>query len=483
MASIAKAFTITGFGMMATSAIRLVKMRIIATLEGTEGVGLLGQFLSLHTLIAGVATLGLSIGLIKYLSQYLESKEYDRISKSVSSAMSIVICASITAAIILIVLSKWTSFLLVGDDSAWLYVTIVAVSIPITSLTTVFSSIINGTRAIKSLARVSVYSSLGSLVVAVPVVYVFGEAGVIIQIATTAAIIFSLNFIVSRRIRNSWPIHIHHFRFDKEESKLLLHYGAVSIITGLLLPLTLLMTQTAVVRQEGLSENGLFAASWSIFWLYIGFATTSVVIYLFPTMSATSERRDISTQVNHGVRFLAVATTPISCVIVLIPGTILTVLYSPEFTGASWLLQVLVIAGAFRIVSFPIAITLVAKKHLKVYLPIEISWYVVFAGMAITLLPIMGIEAIGLAVLVAYIVHTAFFVVFVKKITGLFYGRKNWMILLTSIALIVSAFFMNMENTTLSYLFAVMAVPLWMYYATEKDERASAWSRLFRWRK
>ena len=211
MASIAKAFTITGFGMMATSAIRLVKMRIIATLEGTEGVGLLGQFLSLHTLIAGVATLGLSIGLIKYLSQYLESKEYDRISKSVSSAMSIVICASITAAIILIVLSKWTSFLLVGDDSAWLYVTIVAVSIPITSLTTVFSSIINGTRAIKSLARVSVYSSLGSLVVAVPVVYVFGEAGVIIQIATTAAIIFSLNFIVSRRIRNSWPIHIHHF--------------------------------------------------------------------------------------------------------------------------------------------------------------------------------------------------------------------------------------------------------------------------------
>lgn len=483
MAAIAKAFTITGFGMMAASAIGLVKMRIIATLEGTEGVGLLGQFLSLYALIAGIAALGLGTGLIKYVSQYLESNEHDRISKSVSSAISIVICVSIAAAIILIVLSKWISSLLVGDDSAWLYVTIIAISIPIASLTTIFNSIINGARAIKSLARVSVYSSLGSLAVAVPVIYFLGEVGVIVQIATTAAVLFSLNFAVSRKIRNSWPINIRRFRFDKEESMLLLHYGAVSMITGLLLPLTLLITQTAIVRQEGLSENGLFTASWSLFWLYIGFATTSVLIYLFPTMSATKERRDLSAQVNNGVRFLAVATTPISCVIILIPGTILTILYSPEFAEASWLLQMMVIAGAFRIVSFPISITLVAKKHLKEYLPIEISWYVVFAGMVITLLPTMGTEAIGLAVLVAYIVHTALFVVFVKKITGLFYGRKNWIILLTSIALIVSAFFVNMENTTLSYLFTMMAVPLWMYYATEKDERAAAWSRLFRRRK
>jgi len=480
MGTIAKAFTITGFAMIVTSTIGLIKTRVVATLQGTEGVGLLGQFISLQALIAGIAALGLGTGLVKYLSQYLESNEYDRVSKSVSSAMIIVTCASITAAIILIVLSKWISSLLVGDDSVWLYVTITAISMPIASLTTIFNSIINGAREIKSLARISVYSSLGSFAVAVPVIYFLGEVGVIVQITTTAAVIFSLNLAVSSKIRNSWPVSVRRFRFDKEESTLLLHYGAVSMIAGLLLPLTLLITQTAIVRQEGLSENGLFTASWSLFWLYIGFATTSVMIYLFPTLSATKERRDLSAQVNNGVRFLAVATTPISCVIILIPDTILTILYSPEFADASWLLQMMAIAGAFRIVSFPISITLVAKKHLKEYLPIEVSWYLVFAGVVITLLPTMGIEAIGLAVLAAYIVHAILSVVFVKRILGIVYATKNWTILAASTTLLVSAFVINVFDPYVSYAFGALTVPLWLCYSTDEDERRWISSKLLR---
>ncbi len=480
MGTIAKAFTITGFGMIAASAIGLVKTRVIATLQGTEGVGLLGQFLSLHALIAGIAALGLGTGLIKYLSQYLESNEYDRISKSVSSAISLVICTSISAAIILIVLSKWISSLLVGDDSAWLYVTIIAISIPLASLTTIFNSLINGARAIKPLARASVYSQFVALLVAVPAVYFLGKIGVIIQIVTAAAIVFIINFSISREIKKTWPVDIRPFRFDAEESKLLLHYGAVSTLTGLMLPLTLLITQTAVIRQEGLSENGLFTASWSLFWLYVAFATTSVVTYLFPTMSATKENRDLSLQVNNGVRFLAIATTPISCLIVLIPGTILTLLYSPEFADASWLLQMMAIAGAFRIISFPISITLVAKKRLKEYLPIEVSWYLVFAGVVITLLPTMGIEAIGLAVLAAYIIHTVLFVVFVKRILGLFYWMKNWIILTTSTVLIISLFVVNIYDPFVSYVFGALTVPIWLYYATDKAERRWAVSKLLR---
>lgn len=477
MSMIARASAITGSATLIASAILLVRTRIIATLEGTEGIGLLGQFTSLQGLVAGIASLGLATGLVKYLSQYLESREYERISKSISSAAIMVACLSVAAAVVLAILSNWISSLLVGDDSAQFYVIIIAASIPVASLTMVFNSIINGARAIKSLAQVSVYSALVSLTIAVPAVYFLGTVGIIVQIGAASATAFVLNLLVSRKVRRNWPVPAS-LRFDSEESRQLLQYGAVSVITGLLLPLTLLVTQTAVIRQEGLSENGLFVAAWALFWLYIGFATTSVAVYLFPTMSAAKDRSDLSKQVNNGVRFLAIATTPIACVVIMIPGMILTILYSADFTEASRLLQVFVIAGAFRIISYPISITLVAKKRLKEYLPIEASWYLVFAGVVITLLPSMGIEAIAVAVLAAYMIHTALFVIFVKRVLGLFYTSRSWQILVTSAALLTLVFVLNLQLPILSYVLAAICLPIWLFHSAEKEERVWLVSKL-----
>ncbi|MFY9605777.1 MAG: oligosaccharide flippase family protein [Thermoplasmata archaeon] len=480
MSMIARASLITGSAALIASAITLVRNRIIATLQGTEGIGLLGQFMSLQALIAGIAALGLATGLIKYLSQYLESREYDRISKSFSSAAIMVVFSSAIAAAVLILLSGWISSLLVGDNSAQLYVVIIAVSMPVASLTSIYNSLVNGARAIKPLARISVYSSLGALIVAVPTVYFLGTVGIIVQIATASGVSFVLNFAVGRRIRKTWPVTTSLSRFDAEESKLLLHYGVVSVITGLLLPLTLLITQTAVIHQKGLSENGLFTAAWALFWLYIGFATTSVMVYLFPTVSATREHGELSMQVNNGVRFLSIATTPIASVIILVPGVILTILYSSEFTGASRLLQLLAIAGAFRIVSYPVSMALMAKKHLKEYLPIEASFYVVFAGIVVALLPSMGIDAIAIAALAGYIIQAALCVFFVRRILGLFYTVKNWLIFVSSAALLILIFALDHESSILSFAAAAILLPTWLFYATEREERGWFVSKLLR---
>ena len=483
MGMIARASLVTGSATLIASAISLVRNRYIATLEGTEGVGLLGQFVSLQGLVAGIATLGLATGLIKYISQYLEEKEYEKAWKSFRSAQIMVVCSSVIAAVILVALSGWTSELLVGDDSARVYILIVAASIPMASLATVYNSFVNGAREIKALARITILSSLGALLFALPAVYFLGKEGVIVQIATASVVAFGLNYAASLRVRKNWPAHATNTQLDKSESRLLLHYGIVSIVTGLLLPLTLLVTQTAIIHQEGLSANGLFTASWSLFWLYIGFATTTVVVYLFPTMSATEDKSELSKQVNNGARFLAIATTPIACAIILMPGIILTILYSSDFTGAARLLQVMAVAGAFRIISFPISIALVAKKCLREYLPIELTWYLVFAGVSVVLLPSTGISAVGIAVLAAYIVHTVLFVFFVRRILGLTYSIKNWVILISSGVIVAGVMTIDTYSVVLSYVFAAISLVLWLFYATEKSERSWLYSILAVWRR
>lgn len=475
---IAKAFTITGFGIMAASAIALVKTRAIATLQGTEGVGLLGQFTSLQALLGGIAALGLGVGIIKYLSQYLASKEYDKINRSFSSALIMVIFFSAVLASLMALLSTQISRILVGDGSARDYVIMIALSIPLYALSSAYSSFVNGARAIKSLAWISVYSAFGAMATAVTAVYFLGMKGVVVQIAVAPAIALSLNFYYARRVRSGWPPTTVSSRFDSAESRLLLRFGAVSMITGMLLPLTLLATQTAIIHQEGLSANGLFQAAWALFWLYTGFATTSIAVYMLPTMSATKDWQELSRQINNGVRFLALTTTPISCILLLVPGVVLTVAYSSEFTEASWLLRTMVVAGAFRIVSFPLSIALMAKVHLRTYLPIEGSWYVVFAGVVVALLPDLGLEAVAIAIPVAYIVHTVLFVVFAKKTLGLCYSNKNWLMLVSSGAFLVFILGLTMLSPVASYVAAAALLPVWLLYATEKSERRWLISRL-----
>jgi len=339
------------------------------------------------------------------------------------------------------------------------------------ALSSLYNSLINGARDIKSLARISVYSSLGALIIAVPAVYFLGMVGVIVQIAAASAVSFVLTFAMSRKIARNWPISLEGPRFDIIESKLLLHYGVVTLITTMLLPATLLVTQTVIIHQEGLAANGLFTAAWSLFWIYIGFATGSIAVYLMPTMSATRKQEDLSMQINNGVRFLAVVTTPIACIILLFPSTILTILYSPDFADASWLLRVMVIAGAFRIVSFPIANMFVAKGHLREYLPIESSWFVVFGGIVIILLPTKGLDAIAYAVLAAYIVHTTLFVLFAKRILGLGYTKRVWSILAISTVLLALVLALTQVSQIVSYAMTAACIPIWFFYTTEKGER------------
>ncbi len=480
MGMIVRASLITGSAAIVASVINLVRNRAIATLQGTEGIGLLGQFTSFQTLVVGVATLGLAVGIIKYLSQYLEARQFDRVRGSFRSAMLMVAVASLSSMGLLMVLSSWISNVLVGDSSAQLYVILIAASVPMASLALTYNSLVNGARAIKTLATISIASSAGALAVTVPAVYYLKDDGIILQLAVASAIALALNFGYARRVEKRWPAAASPPRFEREESKLLLHYGAVSIAIGLALPLTLLVAQTVVIRRIGLAENGLFTAAWALYWLYVGFATTSISVYLFPTTSATRDQGELSAQLNNGMRFLMIATTPIAAIIVLIPGAILTLLYSSEFTNASTLLQLLAVAGAFRIISYPAAMTLMAKKRLKVYLAVELSWYPVFAAITLTLLDPVGIEAIGIAAITACVLMATLHLIFLRRLLGLIYDRKNWLILGSGTALTALLLFTVHEYDLLGFVLGAVLVPAWLYLATDQAERRWFFSKLLR---
>jgi len=471
LSRIVEASVITGLSSLIASAIGLAKGKSIALLQGSEGIGLLGQFTSFYAFITGFVTLGLSLGIIKYTSQYLASKDYGKVGNYWSSAISVISITSATSCIALILLSGPISAIIFGNESESIYVIIIALSIPFSAFAALLNSLINGARAIKSLASITILAAMGSFIATIPLVYFLGKDGIITQIAVTSVVVLILNLYMKRKVTKAWPRIAADSRFYREEFAALFKFGVVSLITGMLLPLTMFIAQSIIIRSEGLSANGLFQGSWQLFWVYIGFATQTVSVYLLPTMSGTKEKAGLDSQVNNSLRFLVLAITPIACILVLFPGQILEILYNNEFTAAASLLSLMVVAGAFRIISYPVALALLAKNRLVAFLLIECSWYAVFIGVVLYLLPTIGILATGVGIIAAYVVHSALYVVLSKRILNIGYSAKNWALLLMSTAMLIAIAAMVYYFGIWASIAAAVLLPAWFMISTKPSDR------------
>jgi PST family polysaccharide transporter/antigen flippase len=468
---IAQASLITGSATIIASLLSLAKSKSIALLQGADGIGLVAQFTSFLGLVAGIAALGLSLGVMKYVSRCLQAGEYAQVRRYWSSAVALTIVSSTAVMVAVLIFAAPLSIVLVGDDSATLYVRIVGLSVPLSALVSLYSGLITGARAIKPLAAISISSAFVSLVIAVPTIYCLEKNGLIIQLALSALAALAINFVVARSILSRWGVSAKVVDSGKREAGLLVKYGMFSLTPVLLIPAVMLITQTLVIRTEGLSANGLFQSAWAPFWMYVGLGTVSISTYVFPTMSATESTVALSEQVNNSLRFLVTATTPISCVIILFPTQILNLLYTPEFSGAATLLQVLAIAAGFRMLCHPIALLFIAKGRLKEYLLLEVSWHVIFLGIVVAMLDRSGIAVIGLATAAASAIYAVTAIIVGKRILGISYSSKNlisFVIAMTVLALTLGA---SQTTSNLAIPIGTIGVAIWFLMATSKGER------------
>ena len=70
----------------------LVVIKLVAWFAGPEGVGKLGQFMSLMSLLAVLAGGGISAGIVKYVAEYRHDAQ--RLSRLLAAALWYALCAS-----------------------------------------------------------------------------------------------------------------------------------------------------------------------------------------------------------------------------------------------------------------------------------------------------------------------------------------------------------------------------------------------------
>ena len=411
-----------------------VRNKAIALLLGTSGLGIIGLYQSVIDMIRAFSGLGLDMGAIRDVAQANSNGE-EEVNRTVSVFKRWFLFTAILGAAICVIfcipLSKWTF----DDDRHALKIALLAIVIFFIAITAGKSVVLNGMRQISFMAKASVCESVFGIFIIVPVYYFWGNDGIIPVLIFNALLVYFCTSCFYKKLKIK-TVDISTQETIKTGSKTL--QLGIFIILGSIVNTCSMFAIKAYISRDlgGVDSVGLFQSAWAITMVYIGLILGSTGSDIYPRLCAICDDKDeLRKLVNEQTYIILILTIPIVVAMLLLPDFTLRLLYSSKFVGAESILSWMVIGSFFKVLASPIASIMLAKNKGVLYLLSEVIFFVSFLGAAYLLSSSMGIAAVGVGFLVAYIIYLAMCYIIGRSISG--FGWNNNILIMIVIAAII----------------------------------------------
>ena len=157
----------------------IVRTKLVAVLLGTEGVGLASLFNSTIKLVSDSTNLGISISAVREISDAYEKNNAERLSHSIMLIRSWSMLTALFGMMVCLLasplLNRWTFTW--GDHT--LHFVLLSPVVAMLAVTAGETAVLKGTRQLRSLATISVYNVIVSLIATVPLYYVWHVAAIV----------------------------------------------------------------------------------------------------------------------------------------------------------------------------------------------------------------------------------------------------------------------------------------------------------------
>lgn len=323
-----------------------LRAKIISVLLGPVGFGVYSILISAVMLFQQVGSLGLNQAAIKELSEAANDDEsQENLLTLKSHFLRISSRLSIFAGIVMAVCSCPLSLFFFDDLNHSFYFIAVSIGLVFYSLSQSYNSILQALRRLKVYAKVSVYTSLGTLVSAAVLVYLFDIWGLILSIICGFAINCYLGSqaIKSQRrnIGSTIKESILHLRPA-------LQRGFFIMLGTIFLPLFTLLLNS-IIGRSSIEKVGLFQASASIISQGLVIISMILATEFYPRICAVSDRRELHKDFNDELRLLIVIIIPIQLGVIWMAPVIVSILYADTFLLVPQLIRIMCLSLPFRL--------------------------------------------------------------------------------------------------------------------------------------
>jgi enterobacterial common antigen flippase len=402
----------------------IVRSKAMALLLGPAGIGLFGLYSSIAELTRSMAGLGLNSSGVREIAEAVGTGDDVRIARTVTALRRIALYSGAVGAILLLVFRSEVSKMTFGDDSHRTSIALLALAVFFSDISAAQGALVQGMRRIADLAKINVLGALYGTIFSIPIVYFWGEQGLVPSLVFVAAMSILTSWWYARKVRVKRVVMS--LRETLRESSALVKLGVLFMASGLMALGTGYLVRIIILRRLGADDAGYYQAAWALGGLYIGFVLQAMGADFYPRLTALAGNdaecnRLVNEQAEVG---LLIAGPGVLGTLAFAP-IVIDVFYSGRFAPAVEVLRWISLGMVLRVGSWPIGYIVLAKGERKLFFWSEFLSYA--ALIILTWLAVMrfGVKGAGIAFAAMYLLNLTGVYLVVRRLCGFRWSAAN----------------------------------------------------------
>ncbi len=463
-----KATSIFGGVQVFTILISVVRVKFVAVLLGTAGVGIIGLLHAPLQFIIALTGLGISYSAVRDISEANASGQQTRIATTITilrrwswftGLLGTVITASLAP-----LLSEWTFG---NREYTWAFVWL-SLTLFLQAVNKGQSAILQGTRRLKEMAKASVIGSALGLSTSIPLYYWFGIKGIVPAMLVTAVTALWLSWHFSRKIA------IEKVELTVKETYNsgmgMVKLGIYMTIAGLVASFSAYILNAFISNRSGVEQVGLYSAGWAVIGQYTSIIFTAMGTDYFPRLSAIqTDNVKIKELVRQQIEIALLILTPLLSLLIIIMPLIVRILYTPAFMPIVMFANLTVLGIQFKAISWALGYVFLAKGNGRLFLTLEIVSGTIILLLNILFYHLYGLNGLGISFILSYIAGmTMSYLVLRRKYSFDLPGEFYIKLLLTYSLVMISFLTVFLQGPLIRYIAGISVLVYSVIYSFMK---------------
>lgn len=400
-----KATSIFGGVQVFNILIQIIRSKFVALLLGPSGMGFFGLLATTINLVSSVTNLGLSNSAVRNIAAANNGDDNDaKISYTVSIFRKLVWFTGLFGLLVVLVFSPILSSLTFNNTKYTYAFAILSVTLLVNQLAAGQRVLLQGMRQIKLLAQTNIIGSVGSLLVTLPLYYLYGIDGVVPAMVITAIVTLIIQFFFSRKIvvkKVSMSI-----REAIVKGSDMIKMGVILSLSGLISAVASYIVRVFISHNGSMADVGLYNAGFNIISSYVGLVFSAMTTDYYPRLAAVSKNKDeCNILINNQFEVAIYILSPLLCIFIVFISWIVVFLYSSKFLPISEMVHWAIMGIFFKAMSWSIGVLIMARGDSKYFFWNELIANIYLLTLNILGYHFFGLEGLGISFLVGYIIH------------------------------------------------------------------------------
>lgn len=386
--------------------IGIVRVKFVAVLLGTAGVGILGLMNAPLAMIASLTGLGIAFSAVRDISEANGTGDQRKISVTIIMLRRWSWFTGLFGAVITIsfapLLSQWTFG---SKEYTWAFVWL-SVTLLLQAISKGQSSILQGTRRLKDMAKAGVIGSLLGFLTSMPLYYWFGIKGIVPAMIITAITGLFISWYFSRKVK------IEPIQQKLKESYLsglgMAKLGIFMTLSSFIASASGYVLNAFVSNRGGIEQVGLYNAGWGVVAQYTGLIFTAMSTDYFPRLSAiNTDIEKVKVLVRQQAETALFIITPLLALLIITMPLVIRLLYTPAFIPVVLFANLTVLGMPLKVITWAIGFIYLAKGNGRLFFIVELIYGIFVLAFNLLGYYFWNLEGLGVSFIVTYIIGFA----------------------------------------------------------------------------